>query len=470
MHVGAVLIFDGKIPYVKFVKNLEARLDSLPRYRQKVVFPPFALNHPTWEDDPDFNINNHMTRVKLDKPGNSELLRELANERMSGVLERDKPLWHIHFVEGLENNQTALIIKVHHCMVDGVAGIELAFIMLDVVPDAPPIKKKRFKPKPLPDSQSVLYDALVDNAKDSVENFKRLKIGFSEFGKGFDAASLSQAVMKFGTTMANFLLPFTRMPFNEPLCGDRLVCWKEYQFADARAIRAVCGGTLNDVMLAVLGGAVRAYLRDHGPRKLKYYKSLRVLVPVSIRREDERANFGNRISFLPLEIPLDVADPVERLSVIHLRMQEMKKAKVSDSVGLMFEVIQSLPAPLQSMGLGTLSNPILQTLLGQMASIPPANMICTNVPGPQIPLYAMGKRLRSMHPFVPVCLEMGINCAIVSYDQRIHINLCADAKAGYDVDVLLEYFDQSFHELRVAAEVKSAKYVEIVRTTHGEQA
>jgi WS/DGAT/MGAT family acyltransferase len=461
MHVGAVCIFEGKIPFTKFVKNLEARLHLVPRYRQRVLTAPLNVGHPTWEDDPDFDIRNHVFKVKVKAPGGEKELRQLAGKVFTGALDRNKPLWEIYVVEGLAKGEGALIFKVHHCMVDGVAGIGLAMVLFDMVPDAPRLRKKPYKAPPLPDTGTLLYDAIWDTAIESVEHWARFQRSLVAFSQSLNGTGMSQALKKFGSTMGNFLVPLTQLPFNKQMNGHRIFAWRQVSFSDARAIRAVAGGTVNDVVLATLGTATRKYLESSRHVK-KLPRFMRVLCPVNVRQEHERGALGNRISFLPVEVPLHLDDPIERLHAVHLTTKELKVAKVPDAVSLMFDAIQGLPAPFQAASLGAVSKPTVQQML--LTMMPPGNMICTNVPGPQIPLYVVGKRLKAMYPKVPVVMEMGINLAITSYDQKMFLCFCADGKAGRDVERMAQFFDQAFEDLRAAAEVKQADYVRITRT------
>ncbi|MBI1317551.1 MAG: wax ester/triacylglycerol synthase family O-acyltransferase [Candidatus Hydrogenedens sp.] len=459
LHVGATCIFDGRIPFLRFMRNLENRLHLIPRYRQRIVPSPLGIGHPTWEDDPGFDIKNHVFRVKVKAPGGEKELRQLSGKIFTGTLDRSKPLWEIYVVEGCEGGRGALIFKVHHCMVDGVAGIGLAFVLFDMVPDPPKSRKKPFRPEPLPEPQELLVDALWDSAIESVNHWTRFQRSVTDFGSSLNGTDLGTALRSFAASVGKLLLPLNRLPFNKPLSGRRLVCWREYSFTDTRAIRAVAGGTFNDVILTCVSGAIRRYMLDKTPNGRRIPRNIRILCPVNVRQEHERGALGNRISFLPVEVPLNIADPMERLHAIALKTSELKEAKVSGSVSLMFEALQGIPAQLQAAVLAAVANPTVQSILP--TAMPPGNLICTNVPGPQIPLYVQGKRLLSTFPKVPVVMEMGVNFAIATYDQKLCINCCADGIVGNDVDKIMEYLDEGFRELMRAAEVKQADYVRI---------
>lgn len=459
MHVGATCLFDGRIPYLQFMRGLEARLDAIPRYRQRVVPSPLGLGHPTWEDDPDFDMKNHVFRVRVKEPGTDKELRELTGKIFTGTLDRNKPLWEVYVVEGLSEKRGALIFKVHHCMVDGVAGIGLAMVLFDMTPEPPKLRKKPRGKITLPNATQLLYDALWDAAIESVDHWTRFQKSLVDFSTNTNGSDLSLSLKKFAGTMAGFLVPLTRMPFNKPLNGRRLVVWRNYSFNDVRAVRAAAGGTINDVLLTAIGGAMRKYLAWKNPNQRRMPRSLRVLVPVNVRQEHERGALGNRVSFLPVEVPLHIEDHIERLHAVHLNMQDLKEARVSTAVSLMFEVVFGLPAQLQAAALSAVANPNIQVLFP--TGMPPANVICTNVPGPNIPLYVLGKRLLATYPKVPVTMEMGVNFAITSYDQKLFVNVCADGVAAGDADKIAEYLDETFQELLAQAEIKQADYVRV---------
>ena len=470
MHVGLVCVFDGKIPYTRFVRSLESRLHLVPRYRQRAMMAPMHVGHPTWETDPDFDIRNHIFRMKLPPPGSMEDLRQLTGQVFTGVLDRCKPLWEIYFVEGLEGNRTALVVKVHHCMVDGVAGIGLAFVLLDVIPDPPRIQKPTFRPGPLPDSGALLIDALWDNAVGQFQHWTRWQRSFAAYANGHGTADILRNFGKFASTMGRFLIPFKRMPFNKPLTGGRVVHWTEFSFADARAIRAVVGGTVNDVILTVLGTAIRKYWSARCGNK-RIPQGLRVLVPVNVRHETEKASLGNHISLMPVEVPLHPEGAVDRLHAVDVVMRELKESKVPEAISLMFDVFQGTPAFMQALSLGVVALPGVQETFSTFAApLPPANLICTNVPGPQIPLYCSGHRLKAMYPALPVALEMGVNMAITSYDQKLFVTFIGDTEFEEDQSMILRFFEEGFRELRDVAAVKEAQYVEIVRSQRDEHA
>ncbi len=461
MNVACVAAFEGHIPFRRFVSHIESRLHLIPRYRQRVIPSPLNAGLPTWEFDPEFDIKNHIFPVKLKRPGSDEQFRRLVDTLFEGTLDRDKPLWEIHLVHGLNGKRTGMFAKVHHCMVDGIAGVELLTIIFDAWPNTKPVRKKPYRPRPIPSPSSLLHDALWDSAIDSLEHWSKFQHGLAEYMRGQEPAGAMSSLAEFALTMKDFLTPNRRLPFNKPFSGKRKTAYGTFSFTEARAIRAACGGTVNDVMLAILTGAVRRYLIKHDESLRKRY--LRVLVPVNLRREKDRGTLGNRISFLPVEVPLDIQDPVERLRQVRLTTQHLKENRVIEAVSLMFDVLQGTPALVQSLSLSGAASRAGQSLLGLLWQVPPMHLICTNVPGPQIPLYGLGHKLEYYYALLPVALEMGISCGISSYDQRLYVSMIADQQAAPDGDELMDAFVESFRELREAAAVKERHFLEIPR-------
>ncbi len=442
MHIGSIAIFEGEVPHDRFVENVASKLHLIPRYRQRVVPPPANVGHPTWEFDPDFDIARHIRRVRIEPPGTDAQLIELAAGLFAGTLDRNKPLWEMYLVQGLEGQRSALVSKVHHCLVDGVSGIGLMMVTLDVSPNpAPPLPPKEpYEPPPIPGPASRLVDALFDNMAERLDRWTAYQKELVETAVGGDPGRARSVMRALEVALPYFARPMARAPFNKPFSGERQLACSEFSFAEVRAIRAACGGTVNDVVLAVLGGALGRYLEMHGePTKDRV---MRVLTPVNVRREDERGSLGNRISMLLVEVPVGLDDPVERLHAITERMDALKRSHVADGLELLADLLGVLPTPLQA-------------LLGGLPSPPNTvgNMVCTNVPGPMIPLYTVGHRLLAHYPLIPIAWEMGIGCGVTSYDQKLYFGLMADRQAASDVARLKEFLDQAYVELRAAAGV-----------------
>ncbi|MEN3334811.1 MAG: diacylglycerol O-acyltransferase / wax synthase [Blastocatellia bacterium] len=445
MHIGSVSIFDGKIPFDKFIANINSKMHLLPRYQQKVAPDPFNLGHPTWEFDQNFDIKNHVFRMQIDAPGSEKELIELAGHIFSPMMDRNKPLWDIYLVYGLEGKRTAMIARVHHCMVDGVSGVDLLKIVLDISPDVQPAPKPQTAPKPpRPDSTRRFFDALLGGMQEGMDRWMEFQTGLLNLTQSLTSEQTRGALPDMSRMLPALAAPAPLLPFNRACSGERKLVWSTFSFAEARAIRAALEGTVNDVVLTVLSGAVSRYVEMHGQPIAG--RSLRVMVPVSLRREEQRGALGNLVSMLPVEIPLDLSDPLTRFRHINGKTVAMKNARVAEGLNLFTALMGILPASVQA-------------LLGAMATTPlPAfNMVSTNVPGPQVPLYAMGKRMIAYYPYVPVGYAVGCGCAIMSYDQKLYFGLTSDVQAMPDVERLKEFLEASFDELRKAAGVDEIK-------------
>jgi diacylglycerol O-acyltransferase len=440
MHIGSVSIFEGEIPFESFVNNVRSKLHLIPRYRQKVVPDPFMLGHPTWEFDDNFDIRQHIFKVQIDSPGTDEQLIDLAGQIFTPVMDRKKPLWDIHLVYGLKGKRTAMIARVHHCMVDGVSGVDLLKIVLDISPDPEPVTAEFTPPPPRPDATRRLFDSLLGSLEEGMNRWMEFQTGLLNLTQAFTQQQTRDAAGELSTVIPPLAAPPAILPFNRSCSGQRKLVWSEFSFAEARAIRAECGGTVNDVVLTVLSGAVSRYAEMHGQQLAG--RNVRIMVPVSMRQEEKRGALGNLVSLLPVEIPLDLKDPLERFRYVNQKTVTMKTARVAEGINTMSALMGILPAP-------------VQLLVGAISStpIPAFNLVSTNVPGPQVPLYATGKRMIAYYPYVPVGYAVGVGCAIMSYDQKLYFGLTSDVQAMPDVEQLKRFLDESFVELRGAARV-----------------
>jgi WS/DGAT/MGAT family acyltransferase len=431
-------VFEGHIPYLRFVESIRSRMHLIPRYRQQVVEPPFNIGRPTWELDPDFDVRRHIMRIPLPPPGTDEQLRELAARLIRGQLDRSKPLWEVYFVEGLEGERTALVSKIHHCLVDGVSGIELMTVMLDVSAGPPAVTPPAPEPVPeLPSQGKLFLDALFDSMSESLDRTANFQFMLTEALPGGGRERINTIVKGLGAAFPYVRTARQKLPFNGNFSGERELAWAQIPFHEARVVRKAHGGTVIDVVLTVLAGGLSFYARARG--EATEGRVAPVLCPVNVRREDERGTLGNRVSMLLVELPLDVDDPIERLKLITERTAALKRDSVADGVEAVADFLGGLP-PLVMLGLSALPGPPNTV----------ANMVCTNVPGPLIPLYSLGHRMIAHYPIVPIAWSMGIGCAVTSYDQSLYIGLTADRQAAPDVDVLREGMEQAWNELRTA--------------------
>jgi diacylglycerol O-acyltransferase len=441
LHLGSLGIYEGRIPFQRLVDHLGARIPLIPRYRQRLMFVPFNVDLPTWEDDPNFDILDHIHRVSLPAPGNDDQLARLAGELFSHPLSRTKPLWEIYLIEDLAGDRTGLLAKVHHCMIDGVSGIELLMVVLDISPEpSPPPQREEppYAPSAIAGADTRLADALfhrVDQAVQTLADFQQALLNPRR-----RLRRTRHTVEDLQQLAPLFTQSVPKTPFNAPLSGRRSIAWSEMPFAEIRGIRGALGGTVNDVALTIVSGALQRYLQLHGQPTEGL--ELRVMTPVNIRREDEKGKLGNRISAMFVPLPVGISDPVERARTVREHVEALKQANQARAVDTFFQMLEVAPAPLVAMTGG-----------GPWVNNTMLNLVCTNVPGPMIPLYCVGHRLLSHYPLVPIAWELGIAVGITSYDQKLYFTFMADTKVVPDVQRLKEFLDQSFVELRKAAAV-----------------
>ncbi len=449
LHIGSVSIFDGPISFEACRDFIESRLPLIPRYRQRIVAPPMNVGHPTWEPDPDFDIGNHVHHAHLKRGADAEL-RGFAGRLFSQVMDRNKPLWDITVVDGFSGGRSVLISRVHHCLVDGVSGVGLLNVLLD--PTLPSEKRtKRYHAPPLPAPSATLADALVTSYSEMIDRMLSAQAATLNIAQSLMSDQALRGLDQLLRLVPELLAPVERLPFNQTCLGPRKVAWSEFSIPEVKAIREACGGTLNDVVLAVVTSAVRRYAELH--RAPVKNRLLRLMVPVNVRREGEKNGLGNRVSMLPVSVPLDIRDPAELLDAIRQRTEALKSARVADLIHLLATWMGTTPVPLQA-------------LLGPLASllpVPPFNLVCTNVPGPQSPLYLLGREMQTYYPYVPIGNDMALGCAIQSYNHKLYFGLTGDAAAVPDVDRLKAFLDSSFADMCRAAGVHSQRRARVRR-------
>ena len=448
LHIGSVSVFEGEIPFARFVENVEARLHLLPRYLQRAVTPPFHLGHPRWEADPQFDIRRHIFERHVEPPGTEAQLQELAGALLGAMLPRDKPLWEIYIIHGLAGQRAAMLMKVHHAMVDGISGVDLLKITLDVSPTPDPLPTPEpYEPPPPPPVQTELIDSVLDATAETLTGWLAVWREIRRLRQELRTETGREGVRWLRGHLLRLFLPPAPLPFNGPLSGRQRLAWTQFPLVEVRAIRAALGGTVNDVVLTVLSGAVARYIRTRGTRPERRW--LRLMVPVSMRREEEHGEMGNIVSLLPLDIPLDLADPVARFHFIQETTRAEKVAQVAQGINLLRYLAANIPPPIQAVvgAIGRTPRPIF-------------NMVCTNVPGPQVPLYLLGQRMIAYYPYVPIAHRIGCDCAILSYDQNLAFGLTADTRLMPDVERLKGMLEEAYQELRTAAGVAASQTVE----------
>jgi len=445
LAIAGVFVFDGPIAFDAFVETIRSRLPLLPRYSQVVVPPPFNLGHPTWEDYPRFDIREHIHRLKLPAPGGESELEAATGRLFSQVMDRNKPLWEIHVVEGLSGGRGALIARVHHALADGIAGAALLNIMFDAAPEgAHPIVPPPIRRAASPPAEHSLVEAVASAIHSSLKNMIAAEAALLDFGQALFTDRMQNGLQGLLKLLPEWAQPVERLPFNRPCGGERRFCWAEIDFADVKAIRERLGGTVNDVILAMVTLAVSRYTKSHGQPVADRF--VRIVCPVNIREGDQQTSLGNRITFLPVVLPMGVHDPTKLLHAVSTRMEIMKSVRAAELVAIAAAWIGATPPPIQALfweGLPLLPLPL-----------PLFNLICTNVPGSPTPLYSVGRRMIASYPQVPTGYELGIGVAVQSYDGKMYFGLTADAKAASDVTRFRDYLRTAFHDLCRTAGVK----------------
>src|SRR5262245_19455908 len=443
MHVGAILIFEGPPPaYNDFLDHVRSRLHMVPRFRQKLAFPPVETGRPFWVDDPNFNLAYHVRHSALPAPGSEEQLRNIAGRLFSQALDQSKPLWELWLVQGLEKNRFALVTKTHHALVDGVSGVDIATVLFDLKPVPEPIEPDRdWVPRPPPSSAELATRGLVGAA--------RTPVGLAR--RAVNAAShprrITRKVIETGEALAevawNFTNPAPEVPLNTEIGSHRRFAWSRAELAEFKKIKDTLGGTVNDVVLAVVSGALRSWLRSRGIKTEGL--ELRALVPVSIRAEDEHGQLGNRIAAMRGPLPVYIEDPVKRLDAVRRAMAGLKQSKQALGAEVISRFNDFAPP----------------TLLAQASRINFStrlfNLIVTNVPGPQIPLYVLGRELEDVFPVAFLPENHALAIAIMSYNGGIDFGLLSDYDAMGDIDMLATGLSESLADLLAAAEAAEGR-------------
>jgi diacylglycerol O-acyltransferase / wax synthase len=438
MHVGGIMIFEGPPPtHDDFVAHLESRLDLVPRYRQKLAFPRLEMGRPMWIDDPRFNIDYHLRHTALPAPGSEEQLRRLAGRIFSQRLDRSKPLWEIWLVQGLTENRFAVINKTHHSLVDGVSGVDLSTVLFDLspVPSEPPPPERPWSPQPEPSQAELVAEGVKGLLKAPLDIAGRALRAVQDPGRAL--SEVREAAEGVGEIVWAGVNPAPETPLNVPIGPHRRIIWVRSHLDDFKEIKNALGGTVNDVVLAVTAGAVGRWLRTRGVRTEGL--ELRALVPVSIRSEHEHGELGNRIAAMRGPLPVYATDPVERLRIVREAMEGLKQSK------------QALGAEVIA-GLQDFAPP---TLLAQASRVNFStrlfNLIVTNVPGPQFPLYLLGRELQEIMPVAFLPENQALAIAIMSYNGNVVFGLLGDYDAMPDISDAGQYIEDALTELREAA-------------------
>jgi diacylglycerol O-acyltransferase / wax synthase len=443
MHIGSVGIFEGPAPTrEELCGGVQKKLHLVPRYRQKVRYPPLHVGPPVWIDDPHFNLDYHVRRTALASPGGEQELRTLVGRVMSQQLDRTKPLWEMWVAEGLGGGRWALISKVHHCMVDGVSATDLLSVLLDSERDPSLAPAPRWTPKPEPSSGELIAQPLARRLISPVD-----AIGAAaEVARGpRRMAELALSTVRGTAAMRGLLRPTPRSSLNGPIGPHRRWAWAHAQLSDVKAVRAGLGGTINDVVLTVIAKGFRDLLRSRGedPDQLE----VRTLVPVSVRRPGERGTYNNRVSAMFAQLPVEIENPVARLEAVRSQMEELKRSQQAVAGEVLTSLTGFAPALLLALGMRAAFRVPQRSV----------NTVTTNVPGPQQPLFLAGRRMLEAIPYVPLAGQVRTGVAIFSYDGALKFGVTGDYDTASDIEVLCDGIEQGLAELVAAAQPSAAR-------------
>lgn len=439
MHVASTIIFDGPAPrYEEFRDHLEARLHLVPRFRQKLAFVPWNQGRPVWVDDPHLNLDYHLRHTALPSPGSEEQLRNFAARAFSQGLDRSKPLWEMWLVDGLADGRFALVTKSHHCLVDGVSGADITAVLHDTSPDPEPTEPPpSWTPRPTPSGSELLATALLERATEPTEVLRGIRALVR--GPRQALGAVRDAVEAAGS-LAGRGLAAPESPLNVEIGPHRRFAWVRAGLPAVRRIKDVHGGTVNDVILSVVAGALGRHLRSLGHSTADL--ELMAMVPVSIRSEEAHGALGNQVSAMMAPLPVWCEDPVERLHIMSERMGDLKRSKQAVGANLLSELTDFAPPTISSQAARLQSR---QRFF---------NLVVTNVPGPQFPLYALGRQMRDLFPMVPLAKRQAMCVGIMSYNGAINFGLIGDYVAMATLDDLAGDLEAVLEELAATAGVE----------------
>lgn len=441
-HIAAVLVleaaplsrFDGGIDVDLIRIYIESRLHLIPRYRQRLATVPLG-NRLVWIDDEHFNIHYHVRHSALPRPGDERQLKRLAARIVSQQLDRDKPLWEIWVVEGLEGGRFALVAKAHHCMVDGISGVDLLAVLLTPAPSAEFTSGPRWIPRPAPTSFQIFRDEWVRRLRAPLELLRETPCPFGAPTRLL--AGFWESISALAETLGVAARPASPTPINLPIGPHRRYDWRTLDLEAIKAVKNRLGGTVNDIVLATVAGALRTFLESR--RVNVDVLELRASILVSIRSDEERGALGNQIALWITELPVAERDPRRRLDKVRAATARLKESR------------QTLGARVLAAVSEWTSTTLLSSALRLSTRTRPFNLVVTNVPGPQIPLYLLGAELRECYPMLALLPNQALGVALFSYAGRLCWGFIADWDLVPDLHEFARAVEDSFRELQVAA-------------------
>jgi diacylglycerol O-acyltransferase len=437
MHVGAALLFDAKplmlehggLDIERLTRYTQAALDLIPRYRQRVEWIP-AFGHPVWVDDDRFNMHFHLRHTRLPLPGDERSLKRLVGRLFSQHLDRSRPLWEFWVVEGVENDRFALVIKVHHCMVDGVAGVQLLEALLQISPDADEREPQDWRARPTPGRAQLM----LDETNHRVDGLRKLSRFMPRVRENFQGLT---SVLRSG------MKPAPRTPFTEhDISPYRRFDWTSFELDEVKAIKKALGGTINDVVVATATGAVRRFLLRRGS-DVDSMEGFRTVLPVNTRKGGG-LSVGNHVAMLLAELPVTERDPLERLNKVVRVTTELKKESNQTGGAELIEDVADLT-----------TKRLVSELYRTAMRLRTYNLIITNVPGPPFPLYMLGAPMKAIYPMVPLMQNQNLGIALFSYAGSLHWGFNADWESFPDVHDFVEDIRASFAEYQELASARA---------------
>jgi WS/DGAT/MGAT family acyltransferase len=443
MHVAATLLFepgalatpDGGLDMERIRAYVESRLPHIPRYRQRLEYTPYE-HHPVWIDDSRFNLFYHVRHTSLPRPGSERQLKRLCGRILSQKLDATKPLWEIWIVEGLEGGRFAMVAKVHHCMVDGVAGVDLLMVLLSPTPDDAFEPAAKWTPRPAPSPRELVAGELWRRATMPLDVARAAARAVTDPGRVLSSAY--DTAIGLANVLGETAVPASETPLNPEHIGPhRRFDWLRMDLARVKAVKQRLGGTVNDVVLATVVGALRRYLPQHGVRLADL--DFRAFIPVSIRARDQRGAFGNKVAQMLARLPVDERDPRRRLERVTALTSELKRSHQIEAS----EVVEEL---IDWAGVGLLAQ--IMRLGAQRRTF---NLVVTNVPGPPVPLYLLGAPLLAPYPAVPLFSNQALGIALFSYVDGLFWGVTADWDIVPDLHDFVQALEAGFADLAGAA-------------------
>jgi diacylglycerol O-acyltransferase len=445
MHVASVMVFEGHDPTLdELVEHINGRLHLVPRYRQRLAYVPFGQGRPIWTDDPHFNPYYHIRHTALPKPADDEALKELAGRLFSQRLDRSKPLWEIWLVQRMAGERFALIAKTHHALVDGISGVDITTVLFDTArePAAPPAPATPWAARPLPGQAKLLGEALLERTTVPNEMIRGARALLRAPRRA--VAQVKDGLTSIGaTTLAGINAPAPPTPFNVDIGPHRRYTFLDADLATLKAIKDSLGGTLNDAVLTSVALALGRYLRDRGHDTEGLV--LKAMVPVSVRSREQRGALGNQVAAMWAPLPVGVENPAECLRRVADAMNDLKSSGQAVGAQVLTDLAGFAPP----------------TILSQAARLqarqPFFNLVVTNVPGPQIPLYLLGHRLEHLYPVVPLAQRQALGIAVMSYNGNLGFGLLGDYDALPELEGIARDLEWAIDSLSAAAGVSSPK-------------